>query len=92
MFTTNMNKLADDVATLKAKRETYQKLNSHSLYGGHEYKYDNGHHCTDGPYQTHSTADWESAAVARCLMQAGADKIAPERAPTGPLKSFLENR
>ncbi len=44
MFTTNMNKLADDVATLKAKRETYQKLNSHSLYGGHEYKYDNGHH------------------------------------------------
>ncbi len=35
--------------------------------------------------------DLESAAVARCLMKAGAGQ-ASERAPDGPLKSLLENR
>jgi len=34
----------------------------------------------------------ESAAVARCLMQAGADRVAPTQAPDGALKSFLENK
>ena len=34
----------------------------------------------------------ESAAVARCLMQAGADRVAQNQAPDGALKTFLENK
>lgn len=34
----------------------------------------------------------ESPAVARCLSEAGADKLAQARAPEGPLKTYLENK
>lgn len=34
----------------------------------------------------------ESPAVARCLSEAGAEKVAQARAPEGPLKSYLENK
>lgn len=34
--------------------------------------------------------DLESPAVARCLSEAGADRVAQARAPEGPLKSYLE--
>jgi hypothetical protein len=37
-------------------------------------------------------AGLESSAAARCLMQAGADRVAPTQAPAGALKSYLENK
>jgi len=37
-------------------------------------------------------AGLESAAAARCLMQAGAAVVAPTQAPDGALKTFLENK
>jgi hypothetical protein len=37
-------------------------------------------------------AGLESSAAARCLMQAGADRVAPTQAPDGALKSYLENK
>ncbi len=47
---------------------------------------------TDKAKARELVAGLESAAVARCLMQVGADRVAPTQAPEGALKSFLENK
>ena len=46
----------------------------------------------DKPKARELVGDLESPAVARCLSEAGAAVIAPQRAPDGPLKNYLENQ
>lgn len=47
---------------------------------------------SDKPKARLIVGELESPAVARCLSEAGATAIAPQRAPDGPLKTYLENQ
>lgn len=47
---------------------------------------------SDKPKARQAVGELESPAVARCLSEAGANAIAPSRAPDGPLKTYLENQ
>lgn len=40
----NYKNLKESVDHLHQEREAFQKLNSHTLYPGHDYKYNSGHH------------------------------------------------
>ncbi len=44
IFQTHIDKVDDFTKKLKKKREKYQKLNSYTLYPGHEKFYEMGHH------------------------------------------------
>ncbi len=40
----NLKDIKENVEHLKEERAEFQKLNSHTLYPGHDYKYNSGHH------------------------------------------------
>jgi len=40
----HLNELKEKIESLKEERAEFQKLNSHTLYPGHEYSYNTGHH------------------------------------------------
>jgi molybdopterin-containing oxidoreductase family iron-sulfur binding subunit len=42
--TANLSELESKVEELKHEREHHQKLNNYSLYDGHDYSYEQGHH------------------------------------------------
>ena len=42
--TANLSELDTKVSDLKHEREHHQKLNNYSLYDGHDYSYEQGHH------------------------------------------------
>ncbi len=44
MYYSSLEELGESVAELKKRREHAQHLNDAQIYGGHDYKYNNGHH------------------------------------------------
>lgn len=40
----HLNEIKEKIESLKEERAEFQKLNSHTLYPGHEYSYNTGHH------------------------------------------------
>ncbi|MDQ3140916.1 MAG: 4Fe-4S dicluster domain-containing protein [Bacteroidota bacterium] len=40
----NLKDLGENIALLETERKSHQKLNSHTLYPGYDYKYNSGHH------------------------------------------------
>ena len=67
IYTTNLKDLPAKIAHIEEKREEAQHLNSRTLYPGHEYLYENGHHW--GMYIDMNACTGCSACTVACMAE-----------------------
>jgi len=67
IYTTNIKDLSENIEMIEKKREEAQHLNSQTLYPGHEYLYENGHHW--GMYVDLNACTGCSACTVACMAE-----------------------
>jgi len=67
IYTTNIKDLSENIEMIEEKRKAAQHLNSQTLYPGHEYLYENGHHW--GMYVDLNACTGCSACTVACMAE-----------------------